>query len=150
MVNARLIASDGNVAPPADSMDNAMREDASSELDASNDRRLVVLLSDDPLLSRALSRLLRKAGYEVVVSEGSYLGPERDGQRRPSLIIVDVPDERPQRAALAGSQLPGRPDAPSVLWIGEPSQMERRRDGHLAKPFTGNQLLSKVASLLPG
>lgn len=130
----------GQVAPviPAD-------ENLRAESNAASDRRLVLLVSDDPLMARALTRLLRKAGYDVVSCEGGCLAP---GNAHAALVIVDVPDEGISKLGTHGYRPPGRSDEPSVLWIGDPVDLERRRDGHLAKPFTGNQLLSKVESLL--
>lgn len=129
-------------------LNNPARDSVLNELTAPNRGHLVLLISDDPLMARALSRLLRKAGYEVVVHDGSGWGAGADGERLPSLVIVDVPDDRSPKRGTAEYRPSGRPGAPSVLWIGDSIETERRRDGHLAKPFTTNQLLSKVASLL--
>lgn len=147
MINGCRIASDTEMVPRVPGLNGVASEVAAVETAAPSDRRLVLLMSDDPLMSRALSRLLRKAGYEVVACDGGYGGKGPDGVL-PALVIVDVPDDRMPRVVTQECRSTGRPDAPSVLWIGDSNAGERRRDDHLAKPFTGNQLLAKVASLL--
>ena len=147
-MNARSTANHADVTPSLAVFGGASREGVPIEMNVPNDGRLVLLVSDDPLMSRALSRLLRKAGYDVVIGEENCDEAGTDGQRCPALVIVDIPDDRIPRTTAAGFRLRGRPDAPSVLWIGDSNETERWRDDHLAKPFTGNQLLSKVASLL--
>jgi len=148
MMNARSIAADAEEGSHQVVLDKRARENLLTELTVPNDRRLVLLISDDPLMARALSRLLRKAGYEVVACDGGGSGAGIDGQQPPALVIVDVPDDRSPKRLTVGYRPSSRSDAPSILWIGDSIETERRRDGHLAKPFTTNQLLAKVASLL--
>ncbi|MGH2460848.1 MAG: hypothetical protein ACRDIY_18485 [Chloroflexota bacterium] len=123
-------------------------ENAPARMTGTDHGRLVLLISEDPLMSRALSRLLRKAGYEVVACEGSCSVIGADGSDSPSLVIVDVPDDPAPKRAPADDRPAGWTDAASVLWIGDAIGTSRRGDGHLTKPFTSNELLSTVASLL--
>ncbi len=118
-----------------------------SDCATSGDRRLVLLLSEDALMTRALTRILHTAGYEVTTGGGAT-GAAMDEIPRPALVIIDVPDDRsPRQADLARRTLRGI-DGIRTLWIGDAGDVVQRSDGQLAKPFTGAQLLTKVASLM--
>ena len=121
----------------------------------SSEARSILLVGEDPLLSRALSRLLREAGYQVWTTESwerpnpAETGRIHDLEAGPALVIVDVPDEPSAHDDRPGSSPPFRQwsKAQRILWIsgnGEPTPCERR----LVKPFTGHQLLTKVEVLL--
>lgn len=110
--------------------------------------RRVLLVSEDPLMLRTLSRLLRQAGYEIVQRdlEAGRGGPAEP--RRPNLVIIDVPDDW-SRSANGGVYHPvGDLDAPRILWIGDAGSAALDPSRHLTKPFTGGQLLAKIESLL--
>lgn len=128
----------------------ACRDDTkvSREVAIPGNRRLVCLVSDDPLMSRALARLLVRAGYEVVSGESCRGEVVPGGSRCPSLVIVDLPDDRSSRSGSAADRPVIQTSSACVLWIGDATEGGRRHEGHLAKPFTGSQLLSKVAALL--
>jgi CheY-like chemotaxis protein len=128
-------------------LDGAMSEDVSVEMVTPDDRRLVLLMSDDPLMSRALMRLLREAGYEVVAGESGG-GSSAAGVRHPALVIIDVPDDQMVRAGDSDEVTPAYQDSSRVLVIGGQRGSSSRQEDHLAKPFTTSQLLSKVTSLL--
>ncbi|HLG50908.1 MAG TPA: response regulator [Chloroflexota bacterium] len=106
--------------------------------------RLIQLLSEDPLMLRALERLLRKAGYEVVATDtwSDRLSPP------PALVIVDIPDDRTGPGALIEETARRCAGAPPILWIGGSAANHCEREACLAKPFTSHQLLAEVASLL--
>lgn len=99
---------------------------------------------------RAVGRLLRQAGYEIVERE-SWLGSEGPSDRRPpALVIIDVPDDWARRAQGSAYRPAGYLDAPRVLWIGDAATSTSERVEHLTKPFTGSELLAKIAALLDG
>jgi hypothetical protein len=115
--------------------------------------RSIVVLGEDPLMVRALDRLLRTAGYSV----GTDLRSTDDlrGRAIPvrrsdiDLTIVDLPDDRASseesdgRLADSDATIHGQ-----VLWISNESSAEGESDGCLVKPFTSIQLLDKVRKLL--
>ncbi len=111
-------------------------------------RRLVLLVGEDALMVRALTRILHTAGYEVTTDGNASAEAATGAVPRPALVIIDVPDDRsPRLADLARRTLSGI-EGIRTLWIGDPGEVMRRCDGQLAKPFTGIQLLKKVASLI--
>jgi hypothetical protein len=103
---------------------------------------IILVIGEDPLMTRTIVRLLRRAGYHVIVRE-------RDEERcipvAPALIILDDPEYCPTPT---GSRLPIPAvvaDTP-VLWIsnrpsitGEPTMI---------KPFTSADLLRRVELIL--
>lgn len=99
-------------------------------------------------MARALTRLLRNAGYDVTSVDATANGAETVGSPRPALVIIDVSDDQSVRQVEAACRALSRFDGIRVLWVGDPGEVARRQDGHLSKPFTGVQLLSKIASLI--
>ncbi len=117
------------------------------------DRRSIRLVGEDPLLVRALERLLRYAGYTVGSSDETPTVPstlaERSG-RDDALTIVDLPDARSLGARLEEGEpwLAGGDDG-CVLWLSSSTVPPARASSYLAKPFSANQLLERVESLVP-
>ncbi len=116
-------------------------------------RRSIAVVGDDPLMVRALDRLLRTAGYNVGVSDrfSDLAGPR--GSRSPgpeiALTIVDVPDDWARTHSVGTS--PERPrdvESDKILWISAGPSIEEAPEGCLVKPFTSTQLLDKVRTLL--
>jgi hypothetical protein len=116
-------------------------------------RRSIAVVGDDPLMVRALDRLLRTAGYNVGVSDrfSDQVGPRSSRSPRPdiALTIVDVPDDW-ARTHVVGTS-PERPrdvEPGKILWISAAPSFDDAPEGCLVKPFTSSQLLDKVRALL--
>src|SRR5438094_326332 len=117
------------------------------------ERRSIRLVGDDPLLVRAIERLLRNAGYSVGTSGES---PNRSRSCAQStgpdvaLTIVDLPDDRSEQARpdeRDSWQVDG--DVSRVLWLSSSPVPPARESSCLAKPFSASQLLARVESLVP-
>src|SRR4051812_36059039 len=93
---------------------------------SAEDRRSIVVVGDDPLMMRALDRLLRRAGYDVGTEESTFdEAADAAGVgsgNLPTLTIVDLPDDwsRRHRSGFVPIQKPKRVYSP-VLWIGAES-----------------------------
>jgi hypothetical protein len=115
-------------------------------------RPSVRLLGDDPLMLRALSRLLGGVGYEVSVGQLSWVATApilADCLTCSDLTIVDVPDDW-SRSVLPGDLARdpiGRP-TDSVLWLSNAAIPGENFERCLAKPFTADELLARVACLV--
>jgi hypothetical protein len=113
----------------------------------------IVLIGDDPLMLRALERLLIRAGYVVGVRERDIELPgdplPADELNSAALTIVDVPDAwtRSGRLPGAASRRSSR-GGPDVLWLSNVGAVGDSAEGCLVKPFTAGQFLAKVESLL--
>ena len=103
---------------------------------------IILIIGEDPLMTRTIVRLLRRAGYHVIVRE-------RDEERyipvAPALIILDDPDYRPTPT---DNRLPIPAvvaDTP-VLWISNRPSMAG--EPTMIKPFTSADLLRRVELIL--
>lgn len=116
----------------------------------STNRRPIVVQGEDPLMLRALARLLGKAGYRVLTRENGVAASAVDetDANQPVLIIVDVPDDWQQSATEPPSLDYDKGIAPRVLWISSAADTAESDSSHLLKPFTGGQLLARVETLL--
>jgi len=114
------------------------------------DRQPIIVQGEDPLMLRALARLLGKAGYRVLTRENgaarSTVG--ETNATPPVLIIVDVPDDWQHSTAEASPLECDEGAAPRVLWISSAPDGAEGDSCHLLKPFTGGQLLARVETLL--
>lgn len=112
---------------------------------------LIVLRGDNPLLIRALDRVLRRAGYAVCLDDRRNADsfPERSASLREgvTLTIIDLSDNRAQPAA--GPKLTAGEDSTRsrFLWIGTSSPVPAP-EWFLAKPFTAEEFLERVRCLL--
>jgi hypothetical protein len=124
---------------------------ASSNRDVDASSGPILLIGDDVLLVRALTRLLQRAGYAVgtedrstgqVIGAQTVLAGEKSG-----LTIVDLPDHH----ILDAVGLDGAPfDKPrefGILWIGS-TPLATESAWFLAKPFTSDEFLSRVRLLV--
>jgi|GEM_PF-3869395 len=103
---------------------------------------IILVIGEDPLMTRTIVRVLRRASYHVIIRE-------RDDERcvpvAPDLIVLDDPDDRSTKPP---SQLPVVAlvaDAP-VLWIG--NRASKTGAYTLVKPFTSSDLLQTVEAIL--
>lgn len=103
---------------------------------------IILVIGEDPLMTRTIVRLLRRAGYPVIVRERD---DERSIPVAPSLIILDDPDYHPMPAD-------DRPPIPAVvadtpvLWIS--NRPSTTGEPTMIKPFTSADLLRRVESIL--
>lgn len=108
-----------------------------------NRKGYVVILEEDPLIRPLLERWLGEAGYQVAA-------PNQEGEGKPALVIVDVPDPQSPEAILR----PLREYAVPILVLSASfrrglagSAEPARRLGVkrvLPKPFTRKELLDAV------
>jgi hypothetical protein len=114
------------------------------------DGRPILVQSEDPLMLRALARILGRAGYRVLTREYDLIGAvmsEGDGSR-PCLIIIDMPDDwQPSTFQQSITVVDGNA-APRMLWISSAVDASKDDVRYLPKPFTGSQLLARVEALL--
>lgn len=130
------------------------RESLEAELATDRlDERSIVVIGDDPLMVRALDRLLRKAGYVVGIRERdldaaeSTLPLEEAGVA--ALTIIDVPDAWTRRGrASVGETAARRERTDPILWLSNAPSIVDAPERCLVKPFTASQFLAKVEALL--
>jgi FixJ family two-component response regulator len=107
------------------------------------------VIDDDVSLRRALSRLLRAAGYEVEVLESAQAYLDREEVPHPSCLLLDV-----RMPVMSGLELHRRiagKDAPSVVFITAHDDARAKREAmalgaidFLLKPLDDAVLLDAV------
>jgi PAS domain S-box-containing protein len=122
-----------------------------------NEAARILIVEDDPHLLQATSRLLRRAGHEVLEAATGSDALRLSGEQRPDLILLDVvlPDadgvEICRRikadASLAGSFV--------VMLSGVETESQNRvagleagADGYIVRPIPNQELLARVQALL--
>ncbi len=120
----------------------------------------VLLVDDDLGLLKALSAMLKHAGYEVVTASDGQSGMAAALKHRPDVAVVDVIMSRPDEGfalarALRAEQLL---DDVKVLiltaaasqygMVFEPDQQWLPVDRVLEKPITGEELIEEIERLL--
>lgn len=111
----------------------------------------ILLIGDDPLLIRTLDRLLRRAGYSVGTEDrrNDEISPAQPAPTGAgvALTIVDLPDHHVLDSTGPNPTAGGESTEVRFLWIGStPPSVQSA--WFLAKPFTTEEFLSRVESLL--
>lgn len=125
---------------------NHVRESPVRPQSANHTSHTILLMGEDPLMLRALTRLLRKAGYTVVTHEACSAIPEPQALEvaEARMVVVDVPDDWRERGIKQVDDLVAPNDGQSILWIGNSGEAEAYGPFHLIKPFSGSQFLSAI------
>jgi CheY-like chemotaxis protein len=114
----------------------------------------VLLVEDDPAVSKSIARLLRSHGYEAATAEGGSYALrviETNGDIDVVLVDIVLPDMTgTQVAALIKAKYPDIPIifATGVSNVGELKLVEEKR--LLRKPFTAHELFDKIAAAMRG
>ena len=113
--------------------------------------RTVLVVDDDAVVRRVVPGHLSDAGYRIYEAEDGQEALEVLERTGPvSLVIVDMVMPRLNGPGLVAELLRRRPSQPVLLISAYPAEREPMEDGgpshpFLPKPFTGDQLLAKVA-----
>ncbi|HEX5281866.1 MAG TPA: response regulator [Micropepsaceae bacterium] len=116
-----------------------------------------ILFADDNADLRSYTgRLLRQAGYEVMLSEDGAAALDAAGKHAPDLIVTDVMMPRMDGFALlkALRERPDLHDVPVILLSARAGEEARTEglvagaDDYLTKPFSASELLARIATNL--
>ncbi len=116
----------------------------------------ILLVEDEPSVGRIIHTMLAEAGYEVVQAKGAEeaMRAMKDGRFAPDMLVTDVVIPGQSGMALAREVSAMCPNV-SVLYISGYAGDELHRRGLdkiadkiLEKPFTGDELLSRVAQMM--
>jgi DNA-binding response OmpR family regulator len=117
------------------------------------ERRLVLVVDDEPMLRNLLSRLLRMEGYDVVEAADGQAALELVEQRRPDLVLLDV--MLPARDGLdVLGDLRKTSEVPVILVsaLGEEADrvlgLKMGADDYVVKPFSAAELSARIESVL--
>jgi DNA-binding response OmpR family regulator len=117
------------------------------------ERRLVLVVDDEPMLRNLLSRLLRMEGYDVVEAEDGQAALELVEKRQPDLVLLDV--MLPARDGLdVLGDLRRTSEVPVILVsaLGEEADrvlgLKMGADDYVVKPFSAAELSARIESVL--
>jgi CheY-like chemotaxis protein len=119
------------------------------------ERRLILVIDDEPGIRKVIDRLLKQFGYETLLAANGQDGMRLFDQNAPDIALVLLDWNLPGtsgRETLAGL-LARRPDLRVILVTGAP---EATTDEHatqdtvsiLLKPFTPTELMLAVRTVL--
>lgn len=118
--------------------------------------RKILVTDDKPELREWVEEALTEAGYEVVIARNGSECVQKALTERPDLILTDV--MMPTQSGLHGLQELRAAHSPSkhipVIVMSASRNVKELFDnyeiqGFLAKPFTTEELIQKVTSVLP-
>jgi two-component system, OmpR family, phosphate regulon response regulator PhoB len=119
----------------------------------SAERRLVLVVDDEPMLRNLLSRLLRMEGYDVIEVEDGQTALDLVEERRPDLVLLDV--MLPARDGLdVLGDLRRTSEVPVILVsaLGEEADrvlgLKMGADDYVVKPFSAAELSARIESVL--
>ncbi len=115
----------------------------------------LLVVEDDPLVRAVLVRELATQGYQVAEAADGQSALDRIADTREpfDLLITDLAMPRMDGRELAARVAAVRPDLPVLYTSGHPDETTRRalvegEQPYLQKPFTAEELLSRVAEML--
>ncbi|MCX7824888.1 MAG: response regulator [Verrucomicrobiae bacterium] len=119
-------------------------------------RKLILIVEDEPDLSRLLEFYLQHCGYDTLIAHDGQRGFEQASRRWPDLIILDL--MLPRMHGLEVCRLlksnPHTAHIPILILTALETDEYRQRglavgaDSYLVKPFDAGKLLSRVDGLL--
>jgi len=113
----------------------------------------ILVVEDEAVIRDLLTMILEQRGYGVRLAVGGHEARRLIAAERPALILSDLRMPEGDGWALLDYCHRNVPDVPVILISGSDfgtyPQIESRAVGHIAKPFSPEQLLSEVERILP-
>jgi DNA-binding response OmpR family regulator len=119
-------------------------------------KQRILIVDDDPELSRMIGFILQKSGYEVITANNGKEGLQKADEMRPDLIVLDVmmPDmsgievcqklrDRPMTRNVPLIMLSALADIDAKL-----SGFQVGADDYIPKPVNAKELLARIQALL--
>src|SRR6185503_19660801 len=120
------------------------------------DKKLILVIDDEPYILRSLSYLLTREGYSVETASNGEEGLARVRELRPPLVFLDIMMPRmdgyevceqvKQDPALAGTYV--------IMLSAKGQQIDRERgllggaDEYMTKPFSPRDIAKRVRAIL--
>ncbi len=139
------------VTAPSGALPAALRQDAAPH----GDGRTILVVEDEPALASVVSRILTNGGYHVLTATGGTEAMALFTQHDCDVLLTDVIMPGMSGRRLADLLHAARPTLPVLFMSGYSNGLlgtTNVLDGDIAfieKPFTANELLHKIAALLP-
>jgi two-component system, OmpR family, response regulator ResD len=124
-----------------------------AHVDPSTDRRRVLVIEDDPMLSEVVERYLEREGFDVEVREDGERGLDRALEWLPDLVVLDV-----LLPGLDGFEVCRRlrqsAPIPVVMLTARAEEddrvlgLELGADDYVTKPFSPRELTARIKAVL--
>ncbi len=112
-------------------------------------KRTILVVEDDEMQRRQVSRLLTAAGYEVFQAPSGDEAVRIVGEKKVDLVLTDRKMPGMDGVALLRYMRENHPDVPVVIITAYPEGIEDLdTDALLVKPFGGDQIREVVMRLL--
>lgn len=119
------------------------------------DRPIIMVVDDEPLVADTLAMILRHAGYRAMRAYDARTALEMASVRAPDLLISDVAMPEMNGVELAMGMMSMAPECKVVLFSGHARSVDLMRAydaGHdfplMAKPMHPSEMLGQVAKSL--
>lgn len=113
----------------------------------------ILVVEDEAVIRDLLTMILPRLGYAIRLAAGGHEARRLIAAERPALIVSDLRMPEGDGWALLDYCHRNVPDVPVILISGSDfgtyPQIESWAAGHIAKPFSPEQLLAAVERILP-
>ena len=113
----------------------------------------ILLIDDDPLITRPLARSLEMQGYTVNISENGKDGLEKALTTRPDIVVLDV--MMPEMNGLdVCKELRAQSGVPILMLTAMSEEIDRilglelGADDYITKPFSARELAARIKAML--
>lgn len=114
---------------------------------------LIMVVEDEPSIAEVVSLYLRRAGYQVIITNDGQDALEAMGRQMPELIVLDI-----MLPEIDGFELTrwvrDRSDVPIIMLTARRDESDRiaglemGADDYIVKPFSPQELVSRVRAVL--
>lgn len=113
----------------------------------------ILLIDDDPLITRPLSRSLESQGYKVDIAEDGKSGLQKALESRPDIVVLDVMMPEMNGWDVC-KELRAQSGVPILMLTAMSEEIDRilglelGADDYLTKPFSARELAARIKAML--
>ena len=116
----------------------------------------VLIVDDEPNLTRSIAFILRKEGYDIEVASNGEEAMEKAWKVKPSLILLDImmPKKNGYEVCQEIREAPELKDMYVIMLTAKGQEVDREKgmgvgaDEFITKPFSPNQIVQRVNAIL--
>lgn len=117
----------------------------------------IVIIEDDPIMRKLLSKELTPDGYECIMAPNAAAGLKACREDRPDMVLLDVhlPDHNGLDVCRNLKSDPALRHIPVLIITGEASAVDKRIEGleagaddYILKPFSPKELARRIRNIM--
>jgi DNA-binding response OmpR family regulator len=119
------------------------------------DSPLILIVDDDPDMTKLVDFRLRRVGYRTVVAEDGLQALKAIGTQRPDLVLLDIDMPNLDGMAVARVIQGGGRNGPSIIFLTAHGSVSDRITAidlgaldYITKPFSSPELLARIEVVL--